>query len=547
MRRFNVLTALLAACLGLGTAARAPADVFYPIDSVSVFYPDGGGPFYPERNLYQGAGIGFDAMEPHDQLPGGTWVTQACGAACDYIEVFGEPVISLDLGQDRSLTEISVWGYATSNSNGLQEFSLRFASNADGPNGFGTSISYNPLIEDVDIDDLIRQSFPFGQDINARYVEMTVTKNWFDSGIPGGDRVGIGEIAFQAPDDFVPPPPPAPSVEFYPIESIESSTRDFDFYQAEGLIQGPGVGFLNSDPFDRLSGGAEGLWVTEACGFPCDYLDTFDPPELYLDLGEDVPLSEINLWGYSDTNSNGVLEFSLSFATDADGPDGYGTSVSYEPTFSDVEIDSIPRQIFPFDQTVTARYVRLTALDNYFEEPGTGGGENGWPPGGDRVGLGEIAFPIPSSSIPGDFNGDGVLDLVDINALNVEVAGGMNPLPYDVTGDSLVNEDDIKFWVEDLKNSWVGDANLDGAFDSTDFVEIFQAGKFETGNPAKWEEGDWTGDLLFDSSDLVSAFQGGGFELGPRQAVSAVPEPGTSVLLLLGGLVGLIRTRRRLA
>ena len=57
-----------------------------------------------------------------------------------------------------------------------------------------------------------------------------------------------------------------------------------------------------------------------------------------------------------------------------------------------------------------------------------------------------------------------------------------------------------------------GDSNFDGVFDSGDFVQVFQSGKYETGQPASIEEGDWNGDGVFDSSDLVFAFQGGAFE-----------------------------------
>ncbi len=64
---------------------------------------------------------------------------------------------------------------------------------------------------------------------------------------------------------------------------------------------------------------------------------------------------------------------------------------------------------------------------------------------------------------------------------------------------------------------------------------------------AGWAEGDWNGDGDFDSGDFVVAFQDGGFELGPRQALSAVPEPGgllLSVVGCLGPLVYLRRSRR---
>ncbi len=55
----------------------------------------------------------------------------------------------------------------------------------------------------------------------------------------------------------------------------------------------------------------------------------------------------------------------------------------------------------------------------------------------------------------------------------------------------------------------LGDVNSDDVFNSSDLVSVFQAGKFETGSAAIWEEGDWNGDGLFDSGDLVAAFRGG--------------------------------------
>jgi hypothetical protein len=90
----------------------------------------------------------------------------------------------------------------------------------------------------------------------------------------------------------------------------------------------------------------------------------------------------------------------------------------------------------------------------------------------------------------------------------------------------------------------MGDSNLDGEFNSSDLVNVFTAGKFETGSPATWSEGDWTGDKVFNSSDFVEAFQGGGYEIGPRGAVAAVPEPGTLGSLCLGFL-GFLRMWRR--
>ncbi|MCA9214221.1 MAG: hypothetical protein KDB27_14215 [Planctomycetales bacterium] len=532
---------------------------FYPISSVEVTYPEGSGAFWPESNLIQGPGVGFDEEEPHDKLGGGAdhnWVTNAdAGFPADYIEDVGMPVIVLDLGADRALNEISMWGYEDTNTNGWREFELRFASAADGAAGFGNTISYNPTFITEDFFEYLaieRQSFPFTETVNARYVELTLTDNYFDdpgdgSGDegwgPGGDRVGVGEIAFMSPGPVEPPPPPTPDTLFYDIAGITASTEDTDLWPAANLIQGPGKGFDANLPHDRTASGETGSWVTEACGFPCDYLESFDAPELIIDLGEDVALNEIDVWGYASTNSNGVREFELSFATEADGANGFGNSIAYNPTFEDVDIDPTIRQQYPFDETVTARYVKFTATDNYFEEPGDG--SEGEIPGGDRIGFSEVAFPLPGQGgVVGDFNGDGMLGIDDINMLTAESAGGMNPPAFDLNSDAAVDAADVAVWINDLKNSYVGDANLDGEFNSGDLVTIFTAAKFETGQPATWNEGDFNGDGAFDSGDFVVAFQGAGYEQGPRPA-AAVPEPATGVLALITmSLYGMIRRRK---
>ena len=57
------------------------------------------------------------------------------------------------------------------------------------------------------------------------------------------------------------------------------------------------------------------------------------------------------------------------------------------------------------------------------------------------------------------------------------------------------------------------DANLDGRFDTSDLVAIFQRGEYEdaiAGN-STWSDGDWNCDGDFTTSDLVVALQKGGW------------------------------------
>ena len=120
-----------------------------------------------------------------------------------------------------------------------------------------------------------------------------------------------------------------------------------------------------------------------------------------------------------------------------------------------------------------------------------------------------------------------------------------NNAAFDLNGDKLVNGADRDRWVNELKRTYYGDSNLDGQFNSGDFVTVFTAGQYEdavAGN-STWATGDWNGDGDFNSSDFVTAFSAGGYEIGPRAAVSAVPEP-SSIVLLLIGMSALVRRRR---
>lgn len=125
----------------------------------------------------------------------------------------------------------------------------------------------------------------------------------------------------------------------------------------------------------------------------------------------------------------------------------------------------------------------------------------------------------------GDFDGTGELDLVDLEPLIAAIQEGSSDERWDVNRDQAVDVNDLYFWIVDLKATSIGDADLDGAFESGDFIDVFQSAKYETGDAAGWHEGDWNADGVFDSSDLIVAFQGDGYEdVGPIPEFP-VPEP----------------------
>lgn len=150
----------------------------------------------------------------------------------------------------------------------------------------------------------------------------------------------------------------------------------------------------------------------------------------------------------------------------------------------------------------------------------------------------------PVSAIPGDLNGNSALDLADLELLIEAYQSG--DLVGDLSGDGQIDFDDVAVWVNDLKGTYFGDSNLDGAFDSADLVTVFTAGEYEDAivDNSEWSTGDWNADSEFSSSDLVLAFQEGGYDQGPRASVSSVPEPTTPLLVALAVMLTMPGIRR---
>ena len=142
-----------------------------------------------------------------------------------------------------------------------------------------------------------------------------------------------------------------------------------------------------------------------------------------------------------------------------------------------------------------------------------------------------------------DLDGDGVCTAADIDALSVKVNANETDADFDLNDDGSLTQADRDVWVNELMNTYSGDANLDGEFNSSDFVAVFSVGKYETGEAVGWAGGDWDGDGLFNSSDFVRAFSSAGYEQGPREP-AAVPEP-SSIALFGLALLSMATMRRR--
>lgn len=159
--------------------------------------------------------------------------------------------------------------------------------------------------------------------------------------------------------------------------------------------------------------------------------------------------------------------------------------------------------------------------------------------------IDNMAVDIERSAAVGDFDSDGDLDIDDIETLGAAILAGSRESRFDVNADGDVDTVDYSFWVTEIKNTWIGDSNLDGEFSSTDFVHVFQRREYEdqVDLNSTWDDGDWNGDGDFDSTDFVAAFTEGGYEKGPKINAHSVPEP-TCLMLILSSALSIVVARR---
>jgi hypothetical protein len=111
------------------------------------------------------------------------------------------------------------------------------------------------------------------------------------------------------------------------------------------------------------------------------------------------------------------------------------------------------------------------------------------------------AIEIRSNGAPlaGDFTGDGLVNALDINEIRRAINTGNSNTRFDVDGNGSVTEPDVRFLVENIIRTSMGDANLDFAVDGTDF-NIWQTFRFL--NSTNWSTGDFNGDGRTDASDF---------------------------------------------
>lgn len=459
--------------LGLATLAQS-AD-FHPISSISSSSTD----LYNVSNLIQGAGSGYSATEPHNSIGGGsthTWVTNAPNGSGDYYaNGVADPVLIIDLGADRSLSEISTWGYANSNTNGGKNFSLRFATSTEGSGNFASSITYSPSFEAAFSADS-RDSNSFSQNVTARYIELTFTDNWrgLQGGTPGGDRVGLGEIAFE---DSVPP--------IDPLLQVESSLN----LELDGSVQTIEIPVANLGATQSLTLSTPTFSGTNAAAF-----SLISSPASIAAGGSDTFQISFN-----PTGLTGAIVSSLNFTTNDSSQPSVSVSLSgfiHDPRISAATFFDLGS--FPSGSGIQ---------NGQFTVSNIGGGQSLTISDVSITGSNASNFSVtasPSSIAPlsdGTFDiqldpmgSDGIfsaqLKITSNDALNPVTTINLNALVGDAIPNSGVR---INEFVASNSNSFD-----DGDGNSSDWIELFNAGPGpvdlsgwyltdSSGNLNKWE------------------------------------------------------------
>ena len=113
----------------------------------------------------------------------------------------------------------------------------------------------------------------------------------------------------------------------------------------------------------------------------------------------------------------------------------------------------------------------------------------------------------------GDVDGDQLLSDQDVDAIFGSVAtGSIDPL-QDAKEDGEDDDQAEGDFLDAVVEATAGDANLDGSFDSSDLIQLFAFGRYESGvqGNTTWASGDFNGDGVFDSSDLILALTKGDY------------------------------------
>jgi hypothetical protein len=131
----------------------------------------------------------------------------------------------------------------------------------------------------------------------------------------------------------------------------------------------------------------------------------------------------------------------------------------------------------------------------------------------------------------GDFDLNGWYNAADIDLLRA--ARGLTPTgeysAFDFDDDGLITDQDVLAFLQDRLRTHLGDVNLDGQVNAADLARL----KDGFGQSGSWISGEMTGDGKVDGADFLSWQRQFGSAAPAAYVNTHVPEPVTSLLVIV--------------
>lgn len=115
---------------------------------------------------------------------------------------------------------------------------------------------------------------------------------------------------------------------------------------------------------------------------------------------------------------------------------------------------------------------------------------------------------VVEPSIPGDVNGDQLVNAQDIDAIYAAIAANSSDDVFDLTDDNLVSSADVEHLVVEILHSRHGDLDLNGKVEFADFLKL--SGSFGL-TDVGWSNGDLDGDGKVAFADFLALSAAFGF------------------------------------
>ena len=147
------------------------------------------------------------------------------------------------------------------------------------------------------------------------------------------------------------------------------------------------------------------------------------------------------------------------------------------------------------------------------------------------------------AQLAGDFDRDGAREATDIDLLSAAVRSQTHYQLMNLNAEQglLVDQEDRRIWVEELVGTEFGDTNLDGTITASVDGAALLTGLGAT-SPQGWANGDTDGDGIVTAS-LDGAVLLAGLS-GDSRGRTAVPEPGSALLLILAAVSAVLARQR---